>query len=166
MGVTLQKDAANVVDTNRFLFLERNEVNLREAVNLMQGRSVYRIPGYAGQGSYWLTLKTEQRYEGIAPLELKKSGLETGKAINEMSLPFALTSAQRMEIERSLQGGNRHALDFKYQRKDYRIWLQANPAEDPVDVLDKRGRRVEWLDFEKQVIKDQAPTLPGHRLQR
>jgi hypothetical protein len=119
--------------------------------------------GYAGQGSYWLTLDTEKQYEGMAALELRKSGMNLGQAINELSLPIALTSDQKMEIARVLQAGDRYVLNFPLDGKPRQVLLQSEPGKDRVSVLNKKGERIEWRDFEKEMAKEQGHTPPGHR---
>src|SRR2546423_35513 len=56
LGVTLQKNPANLVDRNVFFLPNGEDVNIREAFNLMQGRAIMRHGGIYGEDTYWLRL--------------------------------------------------------------------------------------------------------------
>ena len=140
MRVTAYRNKNIPAESSIFLLLPQNEVNIREAYNLMQGRPVYRLAGDPTKESYWLNLTPIRHENRIVVPEPKMSQLVVETSLNSPPLGNVLTEEQKKDAAQSLKEGNRYPLRLRltHNGQTDQVYLEANPEQNRIDVRNNR----------------------------
>jgi hypothetical protein len=133
-----------MVKENSFVRGSGYAVNLREAVNLMEGRSIYRQPAFdpVGQG-YWVSLSTNEPFGGMRLLEYDRNDFKVEPAIGESPLAWWLDLAAREKLAGELREGSRVRLEVGPSSRKRVIFVEVDALEQRLRFTDSRLREVE-----------------------
>jgi len=151
MSVQLGPGADNIVDKNIFFLPTGSDVSIREAFNLMQGRAIRRDSGIPGDQAYWMRLNVEKEFNGIRSPYVVKGHLDVGAWMRGTPVIKLFDHEERAGIVKSLEHGDRFLLD---RGKAGKVYLEANPEKDRVNLKNERGKlvRVSQLDERVKVV--------------
>jgi hypothetical protein len=142
--VDLGKDSGTMVKENSFVRGSGYAVNLREAVNLMEGRSIYREPAFdpARQG-YWVSLSANGPFAGMHLLEYDRNDFVVEPAIRESPLAWWLDRAAQEKLSGELREGKRVRLEVGPSARKRVIFVEVDALEQRLRFTDSRQREVE-----------------------
>jgi hypothetical protein len=154
--VDLGKDSKAPVRENSFVRGSGYAVSLREAVNLMVGRSIYREPDFdPSRQGYWVSLSRTGPISGMHLLEYNRSDFNVEVAIRES------------QLVRWLDGAAQQELAFQLRQGDL-VKLKVGPKERRIEVLVEADPRVKDLRVtypkQKSLIHSETPFERSERL--
>ncbi len=132
----------------------RDRYTLKEAYNLMHGRSVFKE----------LSNRQGDRYEAWVQLDLKTMdingnhrfrqfhknyGFDLQSELNRYPIKELEMPDRRQDLIDALQRGNRQPVTMDLEKGETRLYLQANPQFKVLNVYDENGIRQEFLGTEK-----------------
>ena len=147
MSVQLGARSENVVDRNLFYLPTGADVSIREAFNLIQGRAVRVESGIPGDQAYWIRLNADKEFNGIRSPYVVKGHLNVGAWMRGTPLNKMYNMEEKAAIARSLEHGDRFLVD---RGKAGKVFLEANPEKDKVEIKNERGKMVRVSQLEDQ----------------
>jgi len=153
LGVTLQRNPANIVDRNVFFLPSGEDVNIREAYNLMQGRAIMRHAGIFGEDTYWMRLNIQNEFHGIRGPEIVKGHKDVEDLIRQSPMAKKVSSEEKTAIVRGLEQGDRHRLD---RADGASFFLIANPEKDRIDLENEKRQLLNWKLFSQAIHESHA----------
>lgn len=157
LGIHLQKDGANKLDTNIFSFQEGSIVSVEQAFNLMQGRPVWKDK--MGQESEWLILDPAKQVLGMATPESKILPFRLSKALENSPLGKMLSAGMKYEITVLLQNGNRTQVRLPNTGRVY--YLEARPEQGRLALQDGKGRELPWKELKWEGWRERRDRQQG-----
>ena len=141
------------IPSNTFLCTPWNWIRLDEAVNLMQGRCVYRKPDVdpTGEG-YWLYLIPDEPIGGVHRLGYIRTRFDVGNYLAETGLGGWLGLAGFTRLLDNLQSGGRCDLVIGTGAGMRALKIEADPRNRRLALFDLAGRE---LDVEKVMKRKQ-----------
>jgi len=140
-----EKDAEAMRQT--FYINKESNITLKEAYNLMNGRSVNKD----------LTTKEGEKYNAWVQMDFKETdnignfkmkqfhqnyGYNLEQALSKLPIKELSTDADKAALMLSLQKGNRQAATFVQDGKEQKQYIEANPQFKSVTVYDGNMQRV------------------------
>ena len=114
------------VTTNTFSCHPAYAVNVREAINLMEERSVYRSPTIDPlRRGYWIKLDDSGLVSGYRCLDFNRNGFRVESGLKTAGIWELLDEERRAELVRALERGDRMQLSLGegQHRQTYRLEL-------------------------------------------
>lgn len=157
--VSLAKD--DQIMKQSFYPEKNNNITLKEAFNLMQGRSVNKD----------LTNKEGQVYNAWVQLDFKNTdqagnyklkqfhqnyGFELEKALAKLPIKELGVEQDKIRLIESLQKGNRQSVTFTANGAEQKRMIEANPQFKSITVYDENAKRIRQDLTEKQSEKQTA----------
>lgn len=128
-SLELPADLQAPISENIFKLGTGYDLTLREAFNLMQGRSVYREPVFdQARESYWASLNMKEQWMGFAKLEYEKSEFRVWEGIERSPLARLLRVEEKAALEEALKKGDRSPLEVEVMGVKKKIWAEAAPG--------------------------------------
>ncbi len=154
--VDLGKNSTAPVRENSFVRGSGYAVSLREAVNLMEGRSIYREPDFdPSRQGYWVSLSRTGPISGMHLLEYNRSDFNVEVAIRESQLVRWLDLTSQQELAFQLRQGDL-------------VKLEVGPKERRIEVLVETDPRAKDLRVtypkQKSLIHSEMPSVRSERL--
>jgi hypothetical protein len=144
------------IPENSFVRGSGYAVSLQEAVNLMEGRSIYRVPAFdpAGQG-YWVSLNRTRPIAGMHLQEYNRSDFNVEVAIRDSQLVRWLDMSAQEKLAGQLRQGDLVKLEVgpKYRRTE--VLVEADPAAKDLRVTYPK---------QKSLIHSEMPSVRSERL--
>ena len=144
---------------NQSFYVEKNNnITLKEAFNLMQGRAVNKD----------LTNKEGQLYNAWVQLDFKNTdqsgnyklkqfhqnyGFELEKALSKLPIKELGNEQDKSRLIESLQKGNRQFVTFSENGTEQKRFIEANPQFKSITVYDGNSQRIRQDLSEKQSEK-------------
>lgn len=130
----------NLTEENLFLCTPGSMVSVEEAVNLMQGRYVYRRAEAGSDGKdHWIRLERSCTLPGIRCLETAPVNFKVGDYLTETGLGASLGLEEWTRIVNDLEKGYRCNLKM-WTGKGFRmVKVEADPERRRVKVINERG---------------------------
>jgi hypothetical protein len=125
-------------------------VTLREAVNLMEGRPVYRVNPKDSAKGYWLFLASSAGDNSAKLLDFV-SKFKPEKAIGESPLGKWLDSAAQIVLGEQLRWGERVRVEIGAPGQEKPFYIEADVRGGRLRVTDGRRMRVDLPDVEKDM---------------
>lgn len=164
--VGLGKDSGAPVRENSFVRGSGYAVSLREAVNLMEGRSVYREPAFdAARQGYWVSLSKTGPIAGMHLLDYMRSDFRVEVAIRESPLPRWLDLGAQEKLAAGLRQGDRVQLELKTAGQRRMVFVEADPGVQRLRVTDSSRKIVELPEFSRSVVNE-AAVIRSHSRRR
>jgi len=153
--VDLGKDPGAPVRENSFVRGSGYAVSLREAVNLMEGRSVYREPAFdpVRQG-YWVSLGKTGPISGMYLLDYTRSDFRAEVAIRDSPLVQWLDLGAQEKLAGELRQGDRVRLELDVAGKSRAVFVEADPGVGRLRVTDSSWKVVELPGVSRSVVKE------------
>ena len=139
MSVRLESHPQNLVNRNVFYLPTGSDVSIREAVNLMQGRAIYRASEIPGDDNHWMRLDSGKEFHGIRSPYIVKGHLDVAEWLKRSPLNKKVSSEEKAAIVKGLEQGDRYALD---REQTGTIYLEASPEKDRVDMKNENGKLI------------------------
>ncbi len=138
---------------------DSNAYMLGEAVNLMDGRSVFHaIPGTHPQQGHWFWLGPEE-YEKNLPIQNFTGDLFRPKAaIRESPLVQWIGYEVQNQLATQLERGDRARVEVGTRGLERAIYITFNPGNGVLEVSDKNGKAMTWDEVQKSV-KVEVPEM-------
>jgi hypothetical protein len=128
-----------------------DRITLQEAVNLMEGRAVYRAnPIHPGKG-YWLSLDPSAANKPAKEPDILASAFRPEKAIRDSPLARWLNTAAQIVLAEQLLRGERVRVDLGLPGRERVIYLEADVRADRLRVTDRGKTPVAWPELERAV---------------
>ena len=129
------------VPSNKFVCSPWEWIRLDEAVNLMQGRFVYRKPDLdpVGEG-YWLYLSKDELFQGVRQLGFIRTRFDVGNYLSETGLNAWVGLNGWLQLVEVLERGARCDLAIGAGAAMNVIRLEADPREQRLKLFDLQGR--------------------------
>jgi hypothetical protein len=126
---------------NIFTIDADNKTSLKEAYNLMHGRSVYREPSVdpAGKG-YWIKLGAREDIWGFADLDYIRNDFRAEKAVEKSIISGLLSLSEKKALAESLKQGNRQEVEVISSKVPLKLYVTAHPAAERLLILDAQKR--------------------------
>lgn len=146
------------VPGNKFLCTPWSWIMLDEAVNLMQGRYVYRKPDAdpTGEG-YWIYLTAEEPVEGVRRLGFIRTRFDVSNYLAETGLGGWLGLAGWIRLVDNLQRGARCDLVIGTGAGMRAIKVEADPRNRRLALFDLSGLELEVEKLMKRKPHDHGP---------
>jgi hypothetical protein len=144
-SIRLGEGACGPVRENSFLRVG-DELCLREAFNLMEGRSVYREPWFdpAGDG-YWISLDAKKTVAGIYPNKYLRNGFRVSKAVEDAYLTQWMFGPDQQRLCEELSQGARVRLSSGPGKRP--VLIEADPVGEVLKIKDWEGEMTDfWYD--------------------
>jgi hypothetical protein len=144
-SIKLGEGAQGAIRENSFLRV-RDELSLREAFNLMQGRSVYREPWFdpASEG-YWISLDLVKTIAGIYPSKYLRNRFKVSKAVADSFLARWMSWADQERLYVELGQGARVRVAAGPEKGS--VLIEADPAGEQLRIKDWDGEATDyWYD--------------------
>jgi hypothetical protein len=144
-SIKLGEGARGAIRENSFL-RAGDELCLREAFNLMDGRSVYREPWFdpAGEG-YWISLDLVKTVAGIYPSKYLRNGFKVSKAVTDSYLVHWMSRTDQERLWVELGQGARVRVAAGPEKGS--MLIEADPVEAKLKVKDWDGEMTDfWYD--------------------
>jgi hypothetical protein len=144
-SIKLGEGAQGAVRENSFLRIG-DEVCLREAFNLMEGRAVYREAWFdpAGEG-YWITLDGVKTIAGIYPNKYLRNGFQVSQVIEESYLTQWMYLPDQERLCEDLNQGARVRISLGPEKRS--VVIEADPAGETLRIKDWDGQVLDsWYD--------------------
>jgi hypothetical protein len=126
--VDLGKDSAAPVRENSFVRGSGYAVSLREAVNLMEGRSIYREPAFdPSRQGYWVSLSRTGPISDMHLQEYNRSDFNVEVAIRESQLPRWLDMAAQQKLAGQLRQGDLVRVPVGPKDRQVEVLVEADP---------------------------------------
>ena len=127
--VDLGKGSVAPVGENCFVRGSGYAVSLREAVNLMEGRSIYREPAFdpTGQG-YWVSLSRSGAVAGMHLQNYDRSDFNVAVAIRESELVRWLDGPAQEKLAGRLRQGDLVKLAIGPKSRRIEVLVEADPG--------------------------------------
>jgi hypothetical protein len=117
--------------------------NLREAVNLMEGRFIYREPLKDQlSGGYWVSLNPRPVVAGDHEYDYDFSDFTPEKAIRDSLLYHYLLPLDREKLVSEIRQGDRAEVNFLFGGTMRQVFVEAQPRMEQLKLTGKRGERV------------------------
>jgi hypothetical protein len=135
-------------------------ITAKEAYNLMDGRAVYKqLENLEGQKyNAWLILDKENKTENgnfkLRPFT-ENWNYKPERAIDKMNIAGIDEPGAREKLMKSLEKGNRHQVDAVRDGKTVKLYLEANPAEHRVNLMNYKGEPQKLEDYKKPELKNE-----------
>lgn len=141
------------VASNKFMCVPWSWIRLEEAVNLMQGRYVYRQPDAdpVGEG-YWMYLAAEEPIAGFHRLGFIRTRFDVGNYLAETGLGSWLGLNEWGRLVYNVESGARCGLVIGTGAGMRALKVEADPARRRLALYDLRGHE---LDVEKLMKRKQ-----------
>ena len=158
--VSLKKDEQTEKLNQSFYIEKNNNITLKEAFNLMQGRAVNKD----------LTNKEGQLYNAWVQLDFKNAdnngnyklkqfhenyGFELEKALAKLQIKELGNDQDKTRLIESLQKGNRQSVTFLENGSEQRRYIEANPQFKSITVYDENAKRIRQ-DLTKENTKSES----------
>jgi hypothetical protein len=154
--VDLGKDSVAPVRENSFVRGSGYAVSLREAVNLMEGRSIYREPAFdPSRQGYWVSLSRTGPISGMHLQEYNRSDFNTEVAIRESQLVRWLDMKAQEKLAGQLRQGDLVKLEIGPKFRRVEVLVEADPVAKDLRVTYPKQKslihsempsvRSEWL---------------------
>jgi hypothetical protein len=142
-SLDLGKDSRALLRENIFMLGTGYDATLREAFNLMHGRSVYREPLFDPERQgYWVSLDPREQWLGFAKLNYERSGFRVEQAITGSALGKLLPPEERVSLAEALKQGDRKALSVEITGVTKKLWAEAVPGIASIRLVDAHGKAV------------------------
>lgn len=184
--VTLKQENKSESISQTFYLNKGNNITLKEAYNLMNGRAVNKD----------LTTKEGQIYNAWIQLDMKNNeqngnfkikhfhqnyGFDLEKALSKLSIKELSNDQDKTALLNSLQKGNRQAVTFSQNGNEQRQYIEANPQFKSINIYDvnmnrqgsrqkKEGKQVQGENQntkkESQSMDKSDPDMPQHSVKK
>lgn len=156
--VSVKKEGQDQNLNQSFYIEKNNNITLKEAFNLMQGRAVNKD----------LTNKEGQVYNAWVQLDFKNTdqsgnyklkqfhqnyGFELEKALAKLPIKELGSEQDKTRLIESLQKGNRQSVTFAENGTEQKRLIEANPQFKSITVYDGNAQRIRQDLSEKQSQK-------------
>jgi hypothetical protein len=141
--VKLREGSEAPVKENIFMMANEDRVSLREALNLMHGRAVYREPAFdpLKQG-YWMTLNDAKQNWGFGWIDQDRNGFRVEKAMSESILCLGLDSLEMLKVADALKRGDRVPVNMELTGLEKTIWAEVDPRMVKLVLSEDRVKQV------------------------
>ena len=127
------------------------KVTLREAVNLMEGRAVFRPnPADATKG-YWVSLDPTAIYRPAQEPQILASSFKPEKAIENSPLAGWLNSAAQIVLGAELRWGERVQVEIGKAGQERTIYVEADVRGARLRVTDGNRKELAWPELKMSV---------------
>ncbi len=148
----LKKDGEdNILQQLFYLRMKEDNVTFKEAVNLLQGRSVFKEKQNKQGEKYvtWVKLDfSNSEKDGNFKFKSQSYGYELPKAMDKYNFDELKDPDVRMQIQRSLERGNRLEVNLSENGQQRKLFIEANPASginNSLKIFDQNLQRVQHL---------------------
>lgn len=146
----LKKDGEeNVVQQLFYLRNKEDNITFKEAFNLLQGRSVLKEKQNKEGEKYvtWVKLDfSNSEKDGNFKFKSQSYGYELPKAMDKYAFEELKDPDVRMQVQRSLERGNRLEVSLSENGQQRKLFIEANPASgvnNSLKVFDQNLQRVQ-----------------------
>ncbi len=129
-------------------YIDKNSgVTLKEAFNLLQGRSVFKeLSNKAGEVyKAWLQLDLQQKEESGNYKQKQfheNYGYDVVQAIEKLPIPELQDQKQKDILVKSLKKGNLQSVNFENEGLVEKMFIEANPQFKSITVYDGKMKKV------------------------
>ena len=167
--VSVKKQDQTEKISQSFYIEKNNNITLKEAFNLMQGRAVNKD----------LTNKEGQIYNAWVQLDYKNTdqagnyklkqfhqnyGFELEKALAKLPIKELGNEQDKTRLIESLQKGNRQSVTFTENGTEQKRLIEANPQFKSITVYDGNEKRIRQQLSEKQAEKQTLSQKKGQQV--
>lgn len=146
--LSLKKDNQND-DLKQTFYMKNREDNitLKEAYNLMNGRSVYKeLSNKEGQKyNAWLQLDFRETDKN-GNYQLKQFhqnyGFDLEKSVNQLPIKEMANAQEKEVLLKSLERGNRQSVTFNQNGQEQKIFIEAAPKFKSINIYDSDFKRI------------------------
>lgn len=153
----LQKEGSNEFLEQTFYINKGNNITLKEAYNLMEGRSVYKE----------LTNKDDEKYNTWLQLDFKNTdakgnfkinhyhenyGFNLEATLGKNSIKELNTPKYKDDLISSLKKGNLQSVTFLKGNKEMKQFIEANPQFKTITVYDSNLKRLDTRQKNTETI--------------
>ncbi len=151
--VDLGKDSVGPIRENSFVRGSGYAVSLREAVNLMEGRSIYREPAFdAAHQGYWVSLSRKGPVSGMHLQEYNRIEFNVESAIRESELVRWLDMAAQQKLAGQLRQGDSVTLSIGPKHRLYAVIVEADPVIKDLRISYPRQKAVAHSEKESAYL--------------
>jgi hypothetical protein len=124
-----------------------NNITLKEAYNLLKGRSVYKEvhPKEGEKYHAWLQLNFKETNEH-GNFKIRQYHPNYGFDLKQVLERFEIKELENPETNqsliRSLEKGNRQAVSIRYEGKEEKMFIEASPQYKSVNIYNNRQLRI------------------------
>ena len=146
--VDLGKNSLAPFTENSFVRGSGYAVTLREAVNLMEGRSIYREPAFApSRQGYWSSLSRTGPVAGVYLQEYTRSDFNVAVAIRESQLARWLDTPAQERLAGQLRQGDLVKLSLGPKHHQIELLVEADPRAKDLRISDPKQQSLGLSDI-------------------
>ena len=162
--VQMKNDHAPNTMEQTFYINKSNNITLKEAYNLMNGRSVNKD----------LTNKEDQVYNAWVQMDFKQTdergnfkmkqfhqnyGYDLGAALGKHPIKELTNDTDKTRLLESLQKGNLQSVTFEREGKEQKHFIEANPQFKTINIYDSKMQRVTKQDLGEKEGKGEKDSV-------
>ena len=156
--------------SQQFYLYNGKGVTLKEAYNLLDGRSVLKDMTNKEGVEYkaWLKLDFDDKrangqYE-LRQFHQEKYGFDLKKELQKLNL-YELPAERETQLIQSLQKGNRQAVNFEVGGEKVLMYIEASPQFKTMNLYDPNGNQLTRFEKEQYMVQDKAVALNEPEMQ-
>lgn len=156
--------------SQRFYLNNGKGVTLKEAYNLLDGRSVLKDMTNKEGVEYkaWLKLDFDNKKENgqyeLRQFHQEKYGFDLKKELQKLNLS-ELPAERETQLMQSLHKGNRQAVNFELGGEKVLMFIEANPQFKTVNLYDPNGNQLTRFEKVQFMVLDNAAELKEPEMQ-
>ena len=166
--VALKKDNTRPFQNQTFYINKNNNITLKEAYNLMDGRAVNKD----------LTNKEGQVYNAWVQMEFKETdkngnyqlkyfhtnyGFDLQKELAKHPIKELTNETDKSRLIESLNKGNLQSATFKNNDNEQKIFIEANPRFKTLNIYDSNLQRIQSQSQKEKNTPEQSLTQDAKR---
>jgi hypothetical protein len=163
-SLDLEKESEAPIRAYGFRKAGGHDLTLPEAVNLMEGRAVYRARATDGEGQgLWISLSREEHPVAGHSLQMRW-GPRAEVMVDDLRLRRYLLRAERGVLARQLEHGDRVGFAMGRHLPETPLFVEVDGLEPRLRWTDGQRKEIDWPDISQ--MKFQELWAPGRGMRR